>query len=68
MIDEEIYVWVIAIGKRDKSLVYKKASKKNDNGSPVTGFDQERSNVDLTIALILRNQGREFVWMEFQAT
>jgi mRNA interferase RelE/StbE len=32
VIDEEIYVWVIAIGKRDKSLVYKKARKKNDNG------------------------------------
>ena len=28
VIDEEIYVWVIAIGKRDKSLVYKKASKR----------------------------------------
>lgn len=28
VIDEEIYILVIAIGKRDKSLVYKKASQR----------------------------------------
>ena len=33
VIDEEIYVLVIAIGKRDKNLVYKKAGqRKNRNG------------------------------------
>ncbi len=28
VIDEEVYILVIAIGKRDKSLVYKKASQR----------------------------------------
>ena len=28
VIDEEIYILVIAIGKRDKSLVYKKARQR----------------------------------------
>ena len=30
VIDKEIYVLVIAIGKRDKNLVYKKAAKRGD--------------------------------------
>lgn len=30
VIDEEIYVLVIAIGKRDKNLVYKKASQRKN--------------------------------------
>ncbi len=30
VIDKEIYVLVIAIGKRDKNLVYKKAAKRSD--------------------------------------
>jgi mRNA interferase RelE/StbE len=29
VIDEEIYVLVIAIGKRDKNMVYKKAKERN---------------------------------------
>ncbi len=30
VIDEEIYILIIAIGKRDKNLVYKKANQRKD--------------------------------------
>ncbi len=32
VVEEEVYVLVIAVGKRDKNLVYKKAMKKKRNG------------------------------------
>jgi mRNA interferase RelE/StbE len=32
VVDEEIYVLVIAIGKRNKNLVYKKAAKRDNKG------------------------------------
>ena len=32
VVDEEIYVLVIAIGKRNKNLVYKKAAKRHNKG------------------------------------
>ena len=32
VVDEEIYVLVIAIGKRNKNLVYRKAAKRDNKG------------------------------------
>ena len=32
VVEEEVYVLVIAVGKRDKNLVYKKAMKRKKNG------------------------------------
>ena len=36
VIDDEVYVLVIAIGKRDKNLIYKKSPKKTKLRSPNT--------------------------------